>query len=134
MPGCAARCSTCAPTTCASPPGEAQRFLGERLGLSLDAGEIAALDARTEGWPAALYLAALRLRLGDDVATVMEQLGDEDLFGALTDELLRSSPEHERRFIVETSVLDRFNASLCARLLGDDLGRVPVPDAQLAAL
>jgi LuxR family maltose regulon positive regulatory protein len=102
--------------------GEAQRFLGERLGLSLDAGEIAALDARTEGWPAALYLAALRLRLGDDVATVMDQLGDEDLFGALTDELLRSSPEHERRFIVETSVLDRFNASLCARLLGDDSG------------
>ena len=90
--------------------GEAERFLGERLGLSLDAGEIAALDARTEGWPAALYLAALRLRLGDDVADVIDQLGDEDLFGALTDELLRSSPEHERRFIVETSVLDRFNA------------------------
>ncbi len=44
----------------------------------------------------------------------------EDLFGALTDEVLRSSPEHERRFILETAVLDRFNADLCARVLGDD--------------
>ena len=102
--------------------GEAERFLGERLGLALAPGEAAALDARTEGWPAALYLAALRLRLGDEVADVLDQLSGADLFGALTDELLRSSPEHERRFIVDTSVLDRFNAGLCARLLGDDGG------------
>ena len=53
---------------------------------------------------------------------MLEQLSGDDLFGALTDELLRSSPEHERRFIVDTSVLDRFNAGLCARLLGDDGG------------
>jgi LuxR family maltose regulon positive regulatory protein len=101
---------------------EALRFLRDRLGLSLDAGDVAALEARTEGWPAALYLAALRLRLGDGVDEVMEQLAasGEDLFGALTDEVLRSSPEHERRFILETSVLDRFNADLCARVLGDD--------------
>jgi LuxR family maltose regulon positive regulatory protein len=101
---------------------ETQRFLRDRLGLELDADDVAALERRTEGWPAALYLAALRLRLGDDVADLMAQLGDsgEDLFGALTDEVLRSSPEHERRFILETSVLDRFNADLCARVLGDD--------------
>ena len=83
--------------------GEAERFLGERLGLALAPGEVAALDARTEGWPAALYLAALRLRLGDERRDVLDQLAGADLFGALTDELLRSSPEHERRFIVETS-------------------------------
>jgi LuxR family maltose regulon positive regulatory protein len=101
---------------------EAQRFLRDRLGLSLDAADVAALEQRTEGWPAALYLAALRLRLGDEIGEVMEQLAvsGEDLFGALTDEVLRSSPEHERRFILETAVLDRFNADLCARVLGDD--------------
>ncbi|MDX6681849.1 MAG: hypothetical protein QOG94_1888, partial [Solirubrobacteraceae bacterium] len=101
---------------------EARRFLRDRLGLELDAAGIAALELRTEGWPAALYLAALRLRLGDQVTDLMAQLADsgEDLFGALTDEVLRSSPEHERRFILDTSVLDRFNADLCARVLGDD--------------
>jgi LuxR family transcriptional regulator, maltose regulon positive regulatory protein len=101
---------------------EAQRFLRDRLGLALDPADVAALEQRTEGWPAALYLAALRLRLGDEIGAVTEQLAarGEDLFGALTDEVLRSSPEHERRFILETAVLDRFNADLCARVLGDD--------------
>jgi LuxR family maltose regulon positive regulatory protein len=101
---------------------EALRFLRDRLGLQLDPADVAALERRTEGWPAVLYLAALRLRLGDEIAEVMEQLAasGEDLFGALTDEVLRSSPEHERRFILEIAVLDRFNADLCARVLGDD--------------
>ena len=46
---------------------EAQRFLGDRLGLRSTPADVAALEQRTEGWPAALYLAALRLRLGDEV-------------------------------------------------------------------
>lgn len=102
-------------------PDEAGRFLRDALGLALEADDIAALERRTEGWPAALYLAALRLRLGDTPDDVVEQLraSDEDLIGDLTDEVLRSSPDHERRFILETSVLDRFNADLCVRLLGD---------------
>jgi LuxR family maltose regulon positive regulatory protein len=101
---------------------EALRFLRDRLGLALDPADVAALEERTEGWPAALYLAALRLRLGDEIGEVTEQLASrgEDLFGALTDEVLRSSPDHERRFILETAVLDRFNADLCVRVLGDD--------------
>ncbi|MEA2369976.1 MAG: hypothetical protein QOH12_370 [Solirubrobacteraceae bacterium] len=101
---------------------EAMRFLRDRLGLEVDPVDLAALEQRTEGWPAALYLAALRLRLGDEIGEVTEQLASrgEDLFGALTDEVLRSSPDHERRFILETAVLDRFNADLCVRVLGDD--------------
>jgi len=102
--------------------GEAASFLRDRLGLELEAADVTALEQRTEGWPAALYLAALRLRLGDEIAEVKAQLsvGGEELIGVLTDEVLRSSPEHERRFILETAVLDRFNADLCARVLGDD--------------
>lgn len=102
-------------------PDETGRFLRDALGLAIEPHEVAALERRTEGWPAALYLAALRLRLGDAPEDVVEQLraSDEDLIGDLTDEVLRSSPEHERRFILETSVLDRFNADLCVRLLGD---------------
>jgi LuxR family maltose regulon positive regulatory protein len=100
---------------------EALGFLRDRLGLDLGPDDVARLESRTEGWPAALYLAALRLRRGDDLDTVTEQLAarGEDLFGALTDEVLRSTPEHERQFILELAVLDRFNADLCARVVGD---------------
>src|SRR5262249_19347366 len=65
--------------------GGRSRFLLDGLGLELAADEIAALDRRTEGWPAALYLAATRLRLGDSVARVMGRLGaTDDLIGGLT--------------------------------------------------
>jgi LuxR family transcriptional regulator, maltose regulon positive regulatory protein len=101
---------------------EVLRFLCDGLGLEIGPEQVARLERGTEGWPAALYLAALRLRRGDDVDAVAEQLAgrDEDLFGALTDEVLRSTPERERRFILELAVLDRFNADLCARVLGDE--------------
>ncbi|MEV4422100.1 AAA family ATPase, partial [Patulibacter sp. NPDC049589] len=101
---------------------EAARFLRDGLGLELGADEVAALDGRIEGWPAALYLAALRLRMGDSVERVMERLHerDEELFGDLADEVLRAWPPAERRFVRETAVLNRFTVDLCVRLLGDD--------------
>ena len=40
---------------------EAGEFLNGRLGLELAAGDVALLTARTEGWPAGIYLAALSL-------------------------------------------------------------------------
>src|SRR5438045_4904837 len=50
---------------------EAAAFLREIMGLSLSADEVAALEARTEGWIAGLQLAALSLqgRLTKDAAT-----------------------------------------------------------------
>ena len=41
---------------------ETRSFLGELLGLDLGDEDIARLHERTEGWPAAIYLAALSLR------------------------------------------------------------------------
>ncbi|WP_205698329.1 LuxR family transcriptional regulator [Conexibacter sp. SYSU D00693] len=101
---------------------DAQRFLAERLGLGLDAAQAAGLAQSAAGWPAALYLAALRLRAGDDLDEVAGRLaaGDEALVGDLAEEVLRSCGRHERRLVLETSVLERFTADLCVRLLGDE--------------
>lgn len=101
---------------------ETARFLRDGLELELDDRTVGALERRVEGWPAALYLAALRLRLGEPIEQVLGQLGssDEELFGALADEVLCSWPEAHRRFVRETSLLDRFTADLCVRTLGGD--------------
>ena len=101
-------------------PGEVGSFLTAGLGLELSEHEIAELERLTEGWPAALYLAAMRLRLGESATRVIEQLraSDEDLIGSLADEVLRSYPEHVRRFALEASVLDRFRLELCLVALG----------------
>lgn len=47
-------------------PEEAAAFLTEVMGLPLSREEIAALEARTEGWIAGLHLAALSLQDRDD--------------------------------------------------------------------
>ena len=100
--------------------GEVGSFLTAGLGLELSDEEIGELERLTEGWPAALYLVAMRLRLGESVSGVIDQLrtSDEDLIGSLADEVLRSYPEHVRRFALETSILDRFRLELCMVALG----------------
>ena len=42
-------------------PGEAAAYLNETMGLNLTARDVASLEARTEGWIAALQLAALSI-------------------------------------------------------------------------
>ena len=49
-------------------PDEAAAYLNELMGLALTAGDIAALEERTEGWIAALQLAALSMQGREDAA------------------------------------------------------------------
>ena len=66
--GCAASWSRSAPPTCASPPTRPPPTSTRRPGCDLAAADVAALEERTEGWIAALQLAALSLQGRDDVA------------------------------------------------------------------
>ena len=49
-------------------PDETARYFNTTMGLALSVDEVGALEARTEGWIAALQLAALSLQGRDDVA------------------------------------------------------------------
>ncbi len=55
-------------------PDEAAAYLNEVMGLALTAQDVAALEGRTEGWIAALQLAALSMQGRDDVAGVHRRL------------------------------------------------------------
>src|SRR5262249_35262477 len=78
------------------------------------------LEERTEGWATGLQLAALSLRGRSDVAGFVETFGASNRFvlDYLTDEVLESQPEELRRFLLETSVLDRLSGELCDALTG----------------
>jgi LuxR family maltose regulon positive regulatory protein len=94
---------------------ETAMFLTEALGLELSGEDVERLQSRTEGWPAALYLAALSLRGRPDASLLIERFAGDDryLVDYLTAELLaRQSPE-QRSFLLRTSVLNRFCGSLC---------------------
>ena len=49
-------------------PSEAAEFLNQVMGLNLSVEDIAALEARTEGWIAGLQLAALSMQGHQDVS------------------------------------------------------------------
>ena len=101
---------------------ETKAFLTDGLGLELSAADVARLQARTEGWPAALYLAALSLRGRPDASALIDRFAGDDRFlvDYLTTEVLaRQSPEL-RSFLLRTSILKRLCGSLCDAVVERD--------------
>lgn len=97
---------------------EATGFLTQAMGLDLEAGDIGALERRTEGWVAGLQLAALSMRDMRDRKDISEFIhafaGDNRyIVDYLVDEVLEHQPENVRNFLLETSVLDRLCGPLC---------------------
>lgn len=99
---------------------EAGAFLRDTMGLPLADAEVARLDARTEGWAAALQLAALALRGQPDAATAVAAFAgtSRHLFDYLAEEVLDRLPTHLRDFLLRTSVLERLSAELCDAVTG----------------
>ena len=91
-----------------------------RTGVVLSDVTLAELVERTEGWPAALYLAALSLADRPDPDDFVHRFSGSNRFigDYLTEEVLSRHPEGLRDFILDVSVLDRFSAALCDHLLG----------------
>ena len=104
--------------------GEAAAYF-QGMGLHLDARDVAALEGRTEGWIAALQLAALSLRGRDDVAAFIEGFAGDDRYVVdyLVEEVVQRQPEDVRRFLLETSILDRLSGPLCDAVTGQPGGR-----------
>ncbi|MFD1505631.1 helix-turn-helix transcriptional regulator [Georgenia yuyongxinii] len=112
-------------------PDEAAEYLNEKMGLTLTARDVEALEQRTEGWVAALQLAALSMRGRDDVAAFIASFGGDDRYVVdyLVEEVLQRQPDDVRSFLLRTSVLSRVTGSLCDAVTGQDGGT-----AMLAAL
>ncbi len=101
---------------------EAAQFLTGALGLPLSSADVERLQARTEGWPAAVYLAALTLRGQPDPSAVIERFAGDDRYVVdyLTSEVLARQAPELRAFLLQTSILDRFSGPLCDAVTGRD--------------
>ena len=104
---------------------EATAFLGDVMDLTLSARDVAALEEVTEGWVAALQLAALSMRDREDVSGFVEAFSGSNrhVFDFLAEEVLEGQPEGVRRFLLRTSVLESMSAPLCEALTGGDDGQ-----------
>jgi len=104
---------------------EAAVYLNEVMGLDLTTADVAALEGRTEGWIAALQLAALSMQGRDDVAGFIAGFAGDDRYivDYLVGEVLQRQPGDVRNFLLDTSILSRLTGSLCDAVTGGDDGR-----------
>ena len=107
---------------------EAVQFLNDIVGLHLDAGAIAVLEERTEGWVAGLQMASIALqshlstRDRKDIIGFIEGFSGTNryILDYLLEEVLASQPPEIQHFLLVTSILERLTAPLCDALLASD--------------
>jgi LuxR family maltose regulon positive regulatory protein len=106
-------------------PDEAAAYLNEMMGLQLTAPQVAALEGRTEGWIAALQLAALSMQGRDDVAGFIDGFAGDDRYVVdyLAEEVLQRQSDQVRAFLLQTCVLDRLSGPLCDAVTGHGGGK-----------
>ena len=106
-------------------PDEAAAYLNGVMGLELTAQDMAALEGRTEGWIAALQLAALSMQGRDDVAGFIAGFAGDDRYivDYLVEEVLQRQPDRVQTFLLQTSILGRLSGSLCDAVTGQDGGK-----------
>ena len=99
---------------------ESEAYLNGPMGLGLNEDDVAALDARAEGWIAALQLAALSMQGREDASAFIAGFAGDDrhVVDYLAEEVLTRQPAAVRDFLLNTSVLERLTGSLCDAVTG----------------
>ncbi len=108
-------------------PDEAARYL-ETMGLVLPEGDVATLEGRTEGWIAALQLAALSLQGRADASGFISAFAGDDrhIVDYLVEEVLRRQPARIRDFLLKTSILSRFTGPLADAVTAGEGGAATI--------
>jgi len=89
-------------------------------GPALSGEDIAALNARTEGWAVGLTMAALSMGKRKDVQGFIATFtgSQRHVMDYLMEELLKQQPAEIRDFLLQTSILERLSGPLCDAVTG----------------
>ena len=92
----------------------------ENFGVRVAPGELSLLHSRSEGWVAALQMAALTLGRTKDPAQIARALNlrGHTIADYFIGEVLEQQPPEVAAFMLETSVLDELTADACAAVTG----------------
>jgi LuxR family transcriptional regulator, maltose regulon positive regulatory protein len=103
---------------------ESEVFLNQSMGLELAEDKIIKLQSQLEGWIAGLQLAALTLQqhlTGTDKLVVSGR--HRFIADYLGEDVLAPLPYKLRRFLLQTSILDRLCGPLCDAVTGKENGQ-----------
>jgi LuxR family maltose regulon positive regulatory protein len=117
-------------------PEESAAFLQEVWKLDLSPEAVAALETRTEGWAAGLQLAALSLQRRPDSGGFLDAFTGTHRYvlDYLSEEVLGRLPDRVRRFLLETSILERLSGPLCDAVTGGADGQAMLEELERANL
>jgi LuxR family transcriptional regulator, maltose regulon positive regulatory protein len=99
---------------------EAVAYFNHCMSLTLSTGQVEVLETRTEGWIAGLQMAALSLQHTFDIERFISEFSGSHRFilDYLMEEVFSNQPQAIQRFLLETAVLERMCAGLCAAITG----------------
>ncbi len=101
---------------------ESRRLLEQMFDSSVAERTAASVQRHTDGWAAALYVAAIGIEASDasqDPERYLDSVGqDRHLSDYLVEEVLSREPPEHRKFMLETSILDRLDTDRCNGLTG----------------
>jgi ATP/maltotriose-dependent transcriptional regulator MalT len=115
---------------------EARSLLNDVGGLQLSEDQIEALTTSTDGWVAALQLAALSLRGGGDAASLVSRLcGATEMIGEFLAENVLDTLEPElTEFLLATSITERTCGGLASALAEVPRGQAMLEDIEQRGL
>jgi len=96
-------------------PEDTLSFLKDIMGLTLSNDQLDTVHIYTEGWVAGLKMVAAAIQGHSDVTGFISALKEteKDIEEYLIREVLNQEVKPIRRFLLETSILNRLNESLC---------------------
>ncbi|TQM32356.1 serine/threonine-protein kinase [Nocardia bhagyanarayanae] len=110
---------------------EVRHFLAEAGGLHLSDADVEALTETTDGWAAALQLAVLSLRAGDDPAHLVDSLSAHaDIGEFLAENVLDALEPDMLEFLTKTSICGRICGALASAVTGDEHARAMLEDIE----
>lgn len=85
------------------------------IGVELSSAQLEAIAKRTEGWPAALYLAGLALGEAADPGLALARFAGDDriVVDYLREEFLLPASRNRAAFLRQAAALERLNGPLC---------------------
>lgn len=109
-------------------PEEVRQFFVQSMNLHLPEESADTLGERTEGWAVGLQLAGLALQNLADPREFIESFRGSHRYvlDYLAEEVIRQQGNELQTFLVQTSILDRFNADICCALTGREDAQVVI--------
>ena len=115
---------------------EEAEFMRATTGLDLSGEALSQLQERTEGWAAAMQMAALSMRDLEDPLTFINSFSGSHRFivDYLAEQVLDHQTPEVRHFLLTTSVLERLSAGLCEAVCPEVQGQAMLESLERANL